>query len=134
MSASAYADRVITGFHTLVYADDADAARAFFRDVLEWPRVDSGGGWLIFKTPPSEMGVHPTSNEPGAPAWSTAEHHEISLMCDDVRATVAELKAKGVDFTSEVADRGFGLVATFRVPGAGEMTLFQAAYPPAHQL
>ena len=69
---------MITAVHTLVYADDPDQARAFFRDVLQWPDVDAGGGWLIFKTGPSELGVHPTDHAGG-------QHHQISMMCDDIQ-------------------------------------------------
>ncbi|MGH3929952.1 MAG: VOC family protein [Pseudonocardiaceae bacterium] len=65
---------MITAVHTLVYADDAEAARAFFRDVLGWPYVDAGGGWLIFKTGSSELGVHATSADHGGEAWSTTQH------------------------------------------------------------
>lgn len=99
---------MITAVHTLVYADDADAARAFFRDVLEWPHVDAGGGWLIFRTGPSELGVHPTSEQP---------QHEISLMCDDLEQTVSDLSAKGAVFTRDIRDDGFGLTTSLRVPG-----------------
>jgi catechol 2,3-dioxygenase-like lactoylglutathione lyase family enzyme len=88
---------VINGAHTIVYADDAELARAFFRDVLGWPHVDDGGGWLIFQQPPSELGVHPVG--PDAPAG-----HELFLLCDDVDATVAELRAKG----RRVRGRGHG--------------------------
>lgn len=125
---------VITAIHTLVYADDAEAARAFFRDVLGWAHIDAGGGWLIFKTGPSELGVHPTADEHGGEAWSTTPHHEISLMCDDIRQTVEELKAKGVEFTRDVTDDGFGLTTTLKVPGAGEMMLYQPSHPPAYNL
>lgn len=114
---------MITAVHTLVYADDAEAARAFFRDVLGWPHVDAGGGWLIFRTGPSELGVHP------GPA-----HHEISLMCDDIEATVAELTAKGAVFTRDVRDDGFGLTTSIAVPGAGEMLLYQPRHAPAYDL
>jgi predicted enzyme related to lactoylglutathione lyase len=114
----------------LVYADDADAARAFFRDIFDWPNIDAHGGWLIFKTGPSELGVHPTSEVD----FSTHQHHEISLMCDDIEDTVAELKQKGVEFIAPVTDRGFGLTTTLRVPGAGEMMLYQPLHPPAYDL
>jgi hypothetical protein len=77
---------VITAIHTLVYAENAEQARNFLRDVLGWPFVDGGGGWLIFKTGPSELGVHPIDDREG-------QHHQIALMCDDVEATVAELRA-----------------------------------------
>ena len=122
---------MITAVHTLLYADDADAARAFFRDVLGWPHVDSGGGWLIFGTGPSELGVHPTSDDRGGETWSTSQHHEISLMCDDVEATVSELTAKGVAFTRDIRDDGFGLTTMLKVPGAGEMMLYQPRHAPA---
>ena len=108
---------MITAVHTLVYADDAEAARAFFLDVLDWPHVDAGDGWLIFKTGPSELGVHPASGDHGDEAWATSQHHEISLMCDDIEATVAELRAKGAGFTGEVTDRGFGLTIMLKIPG-----------------
>jgi predicted enzyme related to lactoylglutathione lyase len=125
---------MITAVHALVYADDAEAARAFFRDVLGWPHIDAGDGWLIFKTGPSELGVHPTSDDRGGAAWSTSQHHEISLMCDDIVTTVAELKAKGAEFASEISDRGFGLTTMLKIPGAGEAMLYQPHHPPAYSL
>ena len=125
---------MITAVHTLVYADDAEAARAFFADVLHWPHVDAGHGWLIFRTGPSELGVHPASGDRGGEAWATSQHHEISLMCDDIEATVADLKAKGAGFAGEVTDRGFGLTIMLKIPGAGEMMLYQPKHPPAYSL
>jgi predicted enzyme related to lactoylglutathione lyase len=125
---------MITAVHTLVYADDAEAARAFFRDVLGWAHVDAQDGWLIFKTGPSELGVHPTADDRGGEAWSTSQHHEISLMCDDIENTVAELAGKGAEFTGGITDRGFGLTTTLCVPGAGEMMLYQPLHPAAHSL
>jgi predicted enzyme related to lactoylglutathione lyase len=125
---------MITAVHTLVYADDADAARAFFRDVLGWANVDAHGGWLIFKTGPSELGVHPAASEPGGQDWSARQHHEISLMCDDITATVAELTAKGAEFTQEITQARFGQMTRLRIPGAGEMTLYQPSHPPAYDL
>ena len=125
---------MITAVHTLVYADDAEAARAFFRDVLGWPYIDAHDGWLIFRTGPSELGVHPVSAGHGDETWSTSQHHEITLMCDDIEQTVAELKAKGAKFTRDIADQGFGLTTALRVPGAGEMMLYQPRHPAAHSL
>jgi predicted enzyme related to lactoylglutathione lyase len=122
---------MITAVHTLVYADDAEAARAFFRDVLGWPHVDSGGGWLIFRAGPAELGVHPTSD--GA-SWTTSQHHELSLMCDDLDGTMAELREKGVTFTQEPRDEGYGLVTYLEVPGAGPMQLYQPRHPTAFDL
>lgn len=122
---------MITALHALVYADDAEAARAFFRDVLGWPHVDVHDGWLIFRTGPSELGVHPAPDG-GAP--STGQRHEISLICDDIEQTVAELKAKGAEFTGDITAAGFGLTTMLRVPGAGEMMLYQPRHPLAHSL
>jgi catechol 2,3-dioxygenase-like lactoylglutathione lyase family enzyme len=119
---------MITAVHTLIYADDADAARAFFRDILGWAHVDAHDGWLIFRTGPAELGVHP-SGQGGA-----GQHHEITLMCDDIERTVAELEAKGVEFTRGIKDDGFGRTAVLRVPGAGDMLIYQAAHPTAYDL
>jgi len=125
---------MITAVHTLVYADDAEAARAFFRDVLNWPHVDAHGGWLIFRTGPSELGVHPASGDHSGQAWSTPQHHEISLMCDDIAATMAELKSKGASFSGGISEQAFGMTATLLVPGAGEMLLYQPSHPVAYDL
>ncbi len=123
---------MITGVHALVYADDAEAARAFFRDVLKWPYVDVHGGWLIFGTGPSELGVHPTSGGGGndAAAWQVGQHHEITLMCEDIKSTVAELETRGAEFSQGIKDQGFGLTTMLKVPGAGDMMLYQ----PRHQV
>src|SRR4029450_6630312 len=91
---------MITGVHALIFTTDAERDRAFFRDVLELPSVDAGGGWLIFALPPAELAAHPA--EEGG-------QHELYLMCDDVRATVAELKAKGVDVAGAISDEGLGV-------------------------
>jgi len=115
---------MITAMHTLVYAEDADAARAFFRDILGWPFVDAHDGWLIFGTGPSELGVHPVGNE--------SVRHEISLMCDDVEKTVADLEAKGAVFEGGIQERGFGRGITLKVPGAGTMLLYQPRHPTAY--
>ena len=128
---------MITAVHTLVYADDPDAARQFFRDVLEWPYVDAHGGWLIFRTGPSELGVHPASGgqdgQDGQPG-PTPVHHEITLMCDDITVTVPELKAKGAKFAGDIREERFGLVAMLEVPGAGPMMVYQPHHPVAHDL
>ena len=117
---------VITAVHTLVYAHDPEAARAFFRDVLGFPGTDTGGGWLIFKTGPSELGVHPSAWEGGG----THQQYDISLMCDDLEATRAELAAKGAEFAGAVTDQGWGISIQLKVPGAGELTLYQPRYDP----
>ena len=126
---------VITAVHTLIYAHDPEAARAFFRDVLELPGTDTGGGWLIFKTGPSELAVHPSSWEHEGNTGSTDQQFDVSLMCDDLDATMAQLAAKGAQFNGDVSDAGWGLTVRLKVPGAGEMTLYQPKYePPATSL
>lgn len=118
--------RVIIGAHTIVFAEDADAARAFFRDVLGLPNIDAGGGWLIFKAPPAELAVHPTG--PGE------AKHELYLVCDDIETTMAELTAKGAEFTGPVSDEGWGLLTAVRVPGGGQVGIYQAKHPVAFDL
>jgi len=115
---------VITGLHTIVYAEDAEQARAFLRDVLELPFVDAHDGWLIFAAPPTEIAVHPT--DPASDG-----RHELYLMCDDLDATMAELEAKGVEFTAPVRDQGWGLVTAMQVPGGGELGLYQPLHATA---
>ena len=95
---------MISGVHTIIYASDASAARAFFKDVLGFPNVDAGDGWLIFALPPGELAAHPT-DEP-----QENRRHEFYLMCDDVHKTVADLKRKGVEFPQPISDQGYGLV------------------------
>lgn len=124
---------MISGFHTLIYSDDDAATRAFFRDVLDWPSVDAGGGWLIFKTPPSELGVHPAGG-PNGEKWGEVPSHNASLMCDDIEATMADLRAKGVEVRDEIENQGFGLVTLIAVPGAGWMQLYQPLHPVAHSI
>jgi len=121
---------MITAVHTLVYAHDPEAARAFFRDVLEMPGTDTGGGWLIFKTGPSEMGVHPSSWEHAGRSGSTDQRFDVSLMCDDLAATTARLASRGAEFAGDVRDEEWGLTVRLKVPGAGEMTLYQPKYDP----
>ncbi|WP_103382483.1 VOC family protein [Pseudonocardia dioxanivorans] len=115
---------MISGLHTIVYAQDAARAREFLRDVLGLRWVDAGDGWLVFAAPPTEVAVHPTDA-------ASSGRAELYLMCDDVTTTVAALTAKGVEFTSPVADRGWGLVTSLRVPGAGEIGLYEPRHPTA---
>jgi catechol 2,3-dioxygenase-like lactoylglutathione lyase family enzyme len=111
---------VIAGAHTIVFAEDADAARAFFRDVLELPAVDAGDGWLIFALPPTELACHPGSG------WGAQTgQHVLFFMCHDIHETVSTLESRGVDFAAPVTDEGWGLVTSFKVPGAGELGLYE---------
>jgi len=121
---------MILACHALVYSDDADATRAFFRDVLGFPCVDAGTGdhsWLIFRTGPSELGVHPTGTAQGG--TGPPRHHVISFIVDDLESTVAELRARGAELSSGPEDQGYGLVATVVVPGADDVQIYQ----PRHQ-
>ena len=115
-----YFPGVIIGAHAIIYSRDAEADRSFFRDVLSFDSVDAGGGWLIFKLPPAELAMHPDE---------TGGRHELYLMCDDVHATVEELKAQGVEIVREVTDEGFGLASAIRLPGGGELGLYEPRHP-----
>jgi catechol 2,3-dioxygenase-like lactoylglutathione lyase family enzyme len=116
---------VIAGVHTLLYAHDADAARAFFRDVLELECLDGGDGWLYFVLPPGELACHPG---PGLAAGREEGRAEIYLMCRDVEATRRELEARGAEF-GPVTDEGWGLLTSLRVPGFGELGLYEPRHP-----
>jgi catechol 2,3-dioxygenase-like lactoylglutathione lyase family enzyme len=122
---------MITALHTLVYADDPDAARAFFRDVVRLPGVDTGGGWLIFRSGPSELGVHPASWEDvGGGGVRTQQAFDVSLICDDLRATMAELRERGAEFEGGVEEEPWGSTVQLAVPGAGTMMLYEPKYAP----
>jgi catechol 2,3-dioxygenase-like lactoylglutathione lyase family enzyme len=114
---------MITGAHAIVYSSDADADREFFRDVLGFPSVDAGGGWLIFALPPAELAAHPAD---------AGGRHELYLMCDEIESTVADLQAKGVEFTAPVSDEGFGLLTSLKLPGGGELGLYEPRHPIPH--
>ena len=114
---------MINGVHALIYSEQADKVRAFFRDVLEFRSVDAGHGWLIFALPPAELGIHPGQGSTG-----------LYLMCDDITRTVEQLKKKGVEFTRSIADEGFGLVTGIKLPGGGEIGLYQPKHPTALNL
>jgi catechol 2,3-dioxygenase-like lactoylglutathione lyase family enzyme len=111
---------VIAGAHTILYATDADAARAFFRDVLGLDSVDSGGGWLIFALPPAELACHPTQAE---------ARSELYLMCRDLEATRSQLLEKGVEFLGEVSEERWGRLAQIAVPGFGALGLYEPRHP-----
>ena len=116
---------MISGLHALIYTADAAADRAFLRDVLGLPHVDSGDGWLIFKAPPTELAVHPTDGPPS---------HELYLMADDIAATLADLRGRGVEVVEEPVDRGWGVLAAIRLPSGATLHLYQARHPTAHDL
>lgn len=117
---------MIKGVHTMFYSSQAEEMRAFIRDTLGFSYTDVGEGWLIFNLPEADMGVHPSSEteEDG----KTAGTHNISFYCDNIEETVAELKAKGVEFTGKITDQGFGLVTLFKMPGGVVVQLYQPHY------
>jgi catechol 2,3-dioxygenase-like lactoylglutathione lyase family enzyme len=117
---------MIRGVHTMFYSSEPEALRAFLRDKLRFPFTDAGGGWLIFDLPEADMGCHPAAagGEDGEPAGT----HNISFYCDDIEATVKELKGRGVAFVDGIEDRGFGLVTHFKMPGEVVVQLYQPRY------
>jgi catechol 2,3-dioxygenase-like lactoylglutathione lyase family enzyme len=116
---------VITGSHVILFSRDPDADRAFFADVLGQPHVDAGGGWLIFKLPPAEVAMHPSDGSTG---------HELYFLCDDLPATIQELQAKGVEFTQDISEERWGRVIRFRLPGGGEVGIYEPRHPLAIDL
>ena len=115
---------MITGVHTMFYTSRASELRAFIRDKLRFSSTDVGEGWLIFDLPEADMGCHPADGEDGKPSGT----HNISFYCDDIEQTVAELKQRGVEFTDEIVDAGFGLVTHFKMPGDVEVQLYEPRY------
>jgi hypothetical protein len=100
----------------MIYNREPEALRAFFRDKLELDSIDVGGGWLVFALPPAELGVHPTEGD---------TEHKLYLMCDGIRTTMQELEGKGVEFARPVEDAGFGLMTAMRIPGGGELGIYE---------
>ena len=111
----------VTGIHTLLYTSEPEALRAVLSDVFGFEHVDAGEGWLIFGLPPAEMGVHPHDGP----------MHEVSMMCDDIVATMAELRAKGIEFKHDPVDEGYGMVTYMILPGGLEMQLYEPRHPTA---
>jgi hypothetical protein len=106
---------MITGSHAMIFSEDPEADRAFLRDVLELPCIDSGGGWLIFKLPPAELGVHGGTNG----------FHQIYLICDDLDSTIARLGERGVA-AAEVESEAWGRSTTIPLPGGGKLGIYEA--------
>lgn len=111
---------MITGVHAIIYSEQAQAAREFFRDGLGWDSVDAGHGWLIFALPPAELAVHPAGG---------SERHELYLMCDDLDATIIELRGKGVEIVEDVAEQRWGRTTTIGIPGGVRIALYEPAHP-----
>jgi hypothetical protein len=114
----------ITGTHGLLYTSEPEALRTVLRDVIGLDSVDAGGGWLIFRLPPAELGVHPV-DAGGAP------FHQLSFMCDDIEATIADLRARGIEIRGEPENQGFGIATTMVLPGDVEVMLYEPRHPTA---
>ena len=117
----------ITGAHALLYTPEPEAVRAVFRDVFGFRHVDAGEGWLIFSLPPAELGVHPAEG----PTYESGVRHQLSLMCDDINATVAELRAKGITVQGDPVDEGWGISVMLTLPGGLEVQLYEPRHPVA---
>jgi catechol 2,3-dioxygenase-like lactoylglutathione lyase family enzyme len=109
---------MINGAHAIIYSKDADADRAFLRDVLGFPNVDVGGGWLIFGLPPSEVAVHPGTNS----------EHEFFLMCDDVEALIADMKKRKVK-CGPIHEERWGRLTEVSLPGGGKLGIYEPKHP-----
>jgi catechol 2,3-dioxygenase-like lactoylglutathione lyase family enzyme len=117
---------VFVGAHVILYSRDADADRRFIRDVLGFPHVDAGGGWLIFKLPPAEIAVHP--GDDGTP------RHAFYLMCQDIDAALDAVAAHGVEVSRAVTEAPWGLLATIPLPSGAGLPVYQPRHPVAHDL
>jgi predicted enzyme related to lactoylglutathione lyase len=117
----------ITGVHALLYTTEPEAVRAIFRDVFGWSHVNAGEDWLIFTLPPAELGVHPGEG----PTFDSGVRQQVSLMCDDIMSTVANLRAKGLEIRDEPRDEGYGVVTTIVLPGGLHLMLYEPRHPTA---
>ena len=117
----------IIGAHVLLYTPEPEALRATLRDVFGWKYVNAGDGWLIFALPPTELGVHPAEG----PTYESGIRHQFTLMCDDIEATVRELRGKGIVVQGEPVDEGFGVTVMLNLPGGVEVMLYEPRHPVA---
>ena len=115
---------MIRGVHTMFYTSEPQQMRAFLRDTLGFAATDLGEGWLIFDLPEADMGCHPAEEREGGASGTP----NISFYCDDIEKTMAELRARGVEFTAPVQNHGYGLVTFFRMPGNFAVQLYQPLY------
>ena len=116
----------IIGVHALIYSPEADALRAVLRDVFGFKHVDAGHGWLIFTLPPAELGIHPAEG-----TGTEATKHALSFMCDDITATVKELRGKGLTIDGEPQDHGYGIVVMVTLPGGVQVQVYEPRHPLA---
>ena len=114
---------MINGIHALIYTREAEAVRRFFKDVIKFPSVDAGHGWLLFGMPPSELAIHPTEKREGS--------YTLYLMCDNIEKTVKELTAKGAKFPRGIVTAPWGAVTAIELPGGLEIGLYEPRHPTA---
>ena len=114
------------GTHALIYSSDAQATRSALRDIFGFANIDAGDGWLIFRLPPAELGIHPTDGR--GPA---AGHQALSLICDDIHAAVRDLRAKGIEVKGEPADHGYGITVMVTLPGGVQIQVYEPRHPLA---
>jgi hypothetical protein len=117
----------VIGAHMLLYTPEPDALRSALRDVFGLTHVDAGEGWLIFRLPPSELGVHPAEG----PTYEAGTRHMVSFMCDNITRTVEELRAKGIDIPGEPVDEGYGVTIMMNLPGGCQVQLYEPRHPLA---
>ena len=117
----------IIGVHALLYTSEPEAVREIFRDVFGWKHVDDGDGWLIFALPPAELGIHPAEG----PTFEGGVRHQLTLMCDNIEATVKDLRSKGVEVRGDPEDEGFGITTTLLFPGGLEVMLYEPRHKTA---
>jgi catechol 2,3-dioxygenase-like lactoylglutathione lyase family enzyme len=117
----------ITGAHILLYTSEPDALRATLRDVFGFRHVDAGDGWLIFALPPAELAAHPAEG----PTYDSGMRHQLTFMCDDIQATVRDLRSKGVVVKNEPEDEGWGITVMVGLPGGVEVMVYEPRHPVA---
>ena len=117
----------IIGAHVVLYTSEPDAVRAILRDAFGWRHVDAGDGWLIFAMPPSEVGVHPAEG----PTFHSGVRHQLTLMCDNLDATLADLQSKGISTQGYPEDEGWGITIMINLPGGLEVMLYEPRHPMA---
>lgn len=117
----------ITGAHVLLYTSQPEALRDVFRDAFGFEHVDAGDGWLIFGLPPAELGIHPAEG----PTFEGGIRHQLTFMCDDITATIDQLRRNGIEARGEPEDEGWGITTTLVLPGGVEVMLYEPRHPTA---
>src|SRR5688572_664281 len=117
----------IIGTHALLYTSEPEALRSMLRDAFGWKYVDAGDGWLIFALPPAELGVHPSEG----PTYESGVRHQLTFVCDDMEATIRDLRGKGVEVKGEPQDEGYGITVMLGLPGGVEVMLYEPRHPVA---